>query len=165
MADSAPRSSSKLAAIAAFAELLGAAAIVGGLGATAAIGVTAFRSTDLLSHEQAGRFMARVFEGSLYVEAAAVGLIVLGALLGGAFKRAGVTALLAGALVAGHFMLGADMREIRLAHDGTLEGLAADDPDRVRFGRRHAEYEVVASSLLLLGLGTLGTRARAAKGG
>src|SRR5437667_10232753 len=56
-----------------FLELLGAAVLVGGLCTAGAIGWLAFNSPDILSREQAGRFMAKVFEGSLFVEAAAVG--------------------------------------------------------------------------------------------
>ena len=82
---SGPRNS-LLVALGSYLELLGAALLVGGLAAAAAIGGVTFGSPDVLSFEQAGRLMARVFEGSIFVEASAVATICVGALLAGRLK-------------------------------------------------------------------------------
>ncbi|HVY61774.1 MAG TPA: hypothetical protein VHF22_08985 [Planctomycetota bacterium] len=154
----------------AFAELFGAALLVGGLIATGAVGLTAFRSPDLLTHEQAGRFMARIFEGSLLVEATAVFLVVAGG-IGGALSGGKASPLLlllpilCFAPVAAHAKLSASMRGIRERHGGTLEGLAQDDPDRREFGKLHGIYNGVALVVLGIGLASLGRHAlRTAKG-
>jgi hypothetical protein len=145
----------------ALAELIGAAVLVGGLLATGAIGVTAFRSSDLLTHEQAGRFMARVFEGSLAIEATAVFLILVGGTLGALSARRAsplvvVLPLLCFLPVLGHVKLARDMGEIRARHGGTLDGLAEDDPDRVLFRQLHGVYNGTALLLLGIGLASLG---------
>lgn len=144
-----------LARILRFFELLGAAILAGGLVAVAAIGQVAFQSPDILTHDQAGRFMTRIFEGSLLVETGAVGLIALGALTSGRIKRCALVAVLGGALIAGHFALAAGMRDIRLRNGGSVSALAKEHPDRQAFGRQHGIYVLLSVGLLALGLGIL----------
>ncbi len=138
-----------------FLELFGAAVLVGGILSVTAIGQTAFRSPDIVSHDQAGRLMSRVFEGSLLVEAACVGIIAIGAVGAGRIKRCAIIAILGGALVGGHFALASGMREIRLAHGGSVSGLPKDHPDRQAFGKKHGIYVVLSLALLGLSLGVL----------
>jgi hypothetical protein len=158
-AASRPRNS-LLVGIGSYLELIGAAVLVGGLGAAAAIGAVTFGSPDVLSHEQAGRLMARVFEGSIFVEAAAVAITCVGALLAGRLRRAVGVLVMAGALVLGHVALGDQMRDIRLSHGGSLSALEKDHPDRMAFGKRHGVYNVLALGLVGFGLGVLRLHAR-----
>jgi hypothetical protein len=137
-----------------FLELTGAALLVGGLAATVGIAQLAFGSPDILTREQAGRFMAKVFEASVFVEAGAVGLI----LLGSAARRSRdlVFAALFGFLVvAAHVWMVDRMTAIRTAHGGSVATLDPEDPDRKEFGRLHGFYALATIGLLAVGLGAL----------
>jgi hypothetical protein len=103
--------------------------------------------------------MAKVFEASLWVEGAAVGLMALGALALRRWARV-LAAASAACFVATHFVMSAEMREIRLAHGGTLEKLAPDDSDRARFGKLHGLYNATAIAVLALGVCGLVSHAR-----
>jgi hypothetical protein len=136
-----------------FAELFGAALLVGGLLAAGAIGALAFHGS-ILTHELAGRFMAEVFERSLAVEAVAAALLALG-LLGRLRAWRALVALATVAIVAGHFVVGGRMHAIRASHGGTLEGLALDDPERVEFGKLHGVYALASIGLIACGVSVL----------
>ncbi|MBI5368358.1 MAG: hypothetical protein HZA54_15085 [Planctomycetes bacterium] len=155
------------ARICAFFEILGAAILVGGLAATAAIGVTAFSSTDILSHELAGRLMARVFEGAEWVQLGAIAVILL-AMFGRVLALRAVGRpprifmrllpllwMLVLITVVGEHKLIERMRTLRAAHGGTLAAVAADDPDRVEFGQAHRMYAFGSVTMMVLGVGLL----------
>ena len=135
-------------------ELTGAAILVGGLAATVGIAQIAFGSPDILTRDQAGRFMAKVFEASVFVEAGAIGLILLGSLVRRA--RGLIFAALFGLIVvAGHLWLVGRMSALREAHGGSVGALSTDDPDRKEFGRLHGIYALATLGIAAVGLGAL----------
>jgi len=145
-------------------ELLGAAVLVGGLAAAGAIGWLAFNSPEVLSRDEAGRFMAKVFERSLWVELGAFFLAVgprrIRARLAGRGVSWGASAVLLVGLfcLTSHVTLGTSMRRLREAHGGSISSLPADDPDRREFGKLHGLYNLAALGLLGCGLAVLASR-------
>lgn len=151
---------SRLTTLLRLAELLAAALLVGGLAASFAIGNFAFSSASPLTREQAGRFMARVFEASPYVEGGALAIVVAARAARGYVRRAVAMLPFAAGAVGGHLYLTLEMRAIRLAHGGSIADLAPGDPERSRFMSLHGFYFLGALLILAYGIALLLEHAR-----
>jgi hypothetical protein len=144
-----------------FLELLGAALIVGGIVTSAIAGVLAFRSTEILSHEQAGLFMAKVFERVFDLEIVGAILVALGIPF---WRRprgvANWAFLLVALAIFGQDRIARRMRVLRADAGGAIDRIAEDDPRRQEFRRLHGAYEGVSLAALAGGLLVLGANAR-----
>jgi hypothetical protein len=132
---------------------LGAALVVGGLVTSALAALLAFRSPEILSHEQAGLYNAKLFEALLLVEGGGAAAAILGLALRG-LRALGVAAALLLVLgLGGALAIETRMRALREDAGGAIDRVAKDDPRRVEFGRLHGAYQ--AAALLMLAGGVL----------
>lgn len=158
IAPARPPAKPRLRAIGDFLQLLGAALVVGGIVTSAIAGVLAFRSPEILSHEQAGLFAAKVFDRVLVLQLIGALLVGLGVAvsrprMGWAPHMARVGFVMITLGIIGEYRLANEMRALRADAGGSIDKVAKEDPRRVEFGKLHQSYE--GASLVALAGGVL----------